>query len=206
MDDPPSHEHALQIFRQAFCARSLERIRVRDHDNSGRSDSPVFSTCEKSQRGTCSCISCLILHLSSLPAEILSDFIAPHVTQGCLRRILSICGVTFDLVLRLQELERPSRHYVVSCRHVLFITRTRIGQGSYVTGIYNENVAGSYPIDLPTMPCKYVVVSLDKVGITNIHLSSTVEPPSRPPKAYMGYWMYTFAVADGLFHVQSKVE
>lgn len=190
VDDPLGHEHSLELLKHSSCGRALERIPA--------------SCCKRSKR-TCNCSACFIRRLRWLPTEILSDFVAPLLTQGSFRHILPIFGETFRLLLKLQEPKRPALDFPVSCRAALFETRFDFGQESYITGIYDENVAGSSLVKSYDTPCNFIVVWLDKVGITDINFLSTDAIPSSQPKRKSRYWVYTIAVAEDWFYVRSKV-
>jgi hypothetical protein len=148
----------------------------------------------------CQCIACLVRHLSFLPTEILSEMIAPLTTPSYFRNILSILGETFNVLTELEKL--PARDFNISCQEAVFETRIRFGPKSYITGLYNKKVGGSCLNKLHNVSCRYVVVWLDRIGITDIEfLPSEKHMLAAPGRK----WVYAFAITEGRIYVRSKV-
>lgn len=107
----------------------------------------------------------------------------------------------------LHELERPHsgqrRRYRVSVRGALFETRINFGRASYVTGLYDEQVEGSHQVKSAATPCRFVVIWLDKLGVTNVEFLPDCHP-SAPAKRRLGYWVHALQVNDDYIHVSSK--
>lgn len=130
----------------------------------------------------------------------MSDFIAPLATPSYFQHVVPIFGETFNLLHELQK--RPAHRYQVSGRDAIFETRFEFGRTSYITGLYNEEVIDSSLVKLRDVPYDYIVVWLDKVGVTAINfLPSGVTPiATRGTK-----WVYAIAAPKEWIHVRSKV-
>jgi hypothetical protein len=115
--------------------------------------------------------------------------------------MFTVFGETWRI---LPKLQKPARHSFAH-EDTLFETRATFGGKSYITSISTEKCAESRPMGSCRTSCKYVIVWLDKFGITKIHFAYGNEAPPAPDRTMAGRWVYAFAVTGESLHVESKV-
>ena len=179
VDQPSGPDLALQLLKRSFCGQTLE----------------WFSKCDmlivKPK---------LIYGLFMLPAEILSEFIAPRIIPSQLQYALPILGETYRLLQRLRHW--PAREFSLCCRDDVFATHTQFGNRSYITHLSAKESDGSCLVKSRHAPCSFVIVWLDRVGITHVEFQESSWVESAPRGST---WVYAVAVTEGKIHVKSKV-
>jgi hypothetical protein len=189
VDEPSDTELRFRLLEQSFCQNELGRI----------SDRYKKEKCREEEQ-KCDCIACLFGGLPRLPLEILSGHILPHVAQSYVRQTVPIYGEIFKAFSLLKE--HPAGDYSISCADAVVQTRVCFGKRSYITGLFDQPIPGSQTIKFCNEKPKYIMVWIDKIGVTDIEFlhSKTVNDLVQLKHK----WLYTFPFTENI-HVKSKV-
>jgi len=179
IDQPSGPDLALQLLKRSFSGQTLAKL-------------STYHAWNKDPR--------FIQLLSTLPTEILSEFVAPRIIPSQLQYALPVLGETYQLLQRLHQW--PAVEYTLCCRGAIFVKRSQFGNRSYITDLSTKESKGYSLVKSRDVSCGFVIVYLDKVGIPDIEFqeSSFVELARRNSK-----WVYAVAVTEGKIYVQSKV-
>ena len=82
------------------------------------------------------------------------------------------------LLLELQN--NPAREFEVSSQGDIFVTYIQYGRKSYITGIWDQKIAGSKKIKSKDTAYNYAIVWSDRIGITQVdfvHLGALTPEP-----------------------------
>jgi hypothetical protein len=179
VDEPSGPDLALQLLKRSFCRQTLEKLHT----------CHVLATEPK-----------LIDDLLTLPTEILSEFVAPHIIPSQLRYVLPILGETCRLLQGLRQW--PARSFSLSCQDSIFATRVQFGNRSYITDLSVEQADDSFLVKSRNVPCRFLIVWLDRVGITHVEFQESSQVESAPQGSK---WVYAVALTEGKIYIKSKV-
>ncbi|KAF2785760.1 hypothetical protein K505DRAFT_368832 [Melanomma pulvis-pyrius CBS 109.77] len=175
---PSSPDIALQLLKRSFHRHTLAKL----------------STCHaiKTEHN-------LIHLLSSLPTEILSEFIAPRIIPSQLQYALPILGETDHLLQRLRQW--PALDFSLCCQGAVFATQTQFGKRYYITNLSAEESKDSFLVKSRHASCNFVLVWLDHLGITHIEFQESIriESPRRNSE-----WVYAVELTEKKIYVKSK--
>jgi hypothetical protein len=135
-----------------------------------------------------------------LPPEILSYHVLPYVKWTFIRQALLAYGEISEVIPSLQD--HPAGTWNISCKVGVFQTRTNFTKVSYLTGLFNKRVSCPEAIKPWSEKPRYIVVSLDKIGIIDVNFLPSAEVPDSVQSKHA--WVYVFPFTETI-EVKSKV-
>jgi hypothetical protein len=138
--------------------------------------------------------------LLSLPDELLQIIIS-HVREDCaLRNAFILFGDSSRILAKLEH--DHARISPVASGDAIFATHIRIGNITYITGLYNNEVESCTLLKAATVRFRFAVIWLNNIGVTRMEFHSSLE--SLTPWKSHHEWLYVIDLTDKI-QTHSKV-
>lgn len=203
---PSARELRFHLLEESFCQNVLRRVAHR-------------YSCQCANR---QCIVCLFRWLSRLPPELLLAHILPRVAHSYVRQTVPIYGEILEVFSLLEN--HPAGDYSISCADTVTGTRLFFGRGSYISGLFDQQIPGAgvtprHGAQTETIRCspllrdiidlrretaetikslndkpKHIVVWTDKIGVTDIKFLNSKAIDDLDQIKHK--WVYTFPFAN----------